>query len=414
MSSNAGSHSADQCSVSGLLPVDAAIARLLECARPVPDTEQVPLSNASGRVLAVTVVSPVNVPPADNSAMDGYALSTEDLLSGQSCVLPVSQRIPAGAVSAALLAGTCARIFTGAELPPGANAVVMQEKCVVEGDVVRFPPQVKAGDNIRPAGNDIRLGDVVIDAGTRLSPIHAGLLASVGLGTITVFRRPRVGIFSTGDELVEPGHPLASGQIYNSNRYLLRALLEQAGCEVLDAGVSPDSADETKNVIRTLVQGKPDVIFSTGGVSVGEEDHVKAVIESLGRIDFWKIAIKPGKPLAFGEVQGIPYFGLPGNPQSALITFMVLARPWLLRTAGQENVLPVVWRLPAGFIRGKVSDRQEYLRARLENGVLVLHSNQSSGALSSAAWADGLVVLPAGRTVVAGDPVDFLPFQSAM
>lgn len=383
---------------------DDAIRLLVDHARPVESTESVPLKDALGRILAGPVISGVDVPPADNSAMDGYAFRHGDLPPSGGR-LPVSGRIPAGQAPGDLAPGSAVRIFTGAEIPAGADTVVMQEHCRSEDGAVFIETLPPRGAHIRPRGQDIRRDQELLSAGPRLRAQELGLLASVGLGEVTVRRRLRVAVVSNGDELVEPGHPLARGQIYNSNRYLLTGLLRDWGFEPMDLGIA---RDEPKAIAEALsgAASLADVILSSGGVSVGEEDHVKAVVESLGGLDLWKIAMKPGKPLAFGRVGDTPFLGLPGNPASALVTALVIARPFLFACQGRADTLPASVPMPAAFDRPGGS-RQEYLRVRIGPRGLELHPNQSSGVLLSSSWGDGLAVQPPDRDVRAGDALDF-------
>ncbi|UGQ48504.1 molybdopterin molybdotransferase MoeA [Massilia endophytica] len=397
-----------------MLAVKEALDFLLNAARPVQDTETVDTLQANGRVLARAQVSGMDVPSADNTQMDGYAVRAEDCASG-SAELPVSQRIPAGHVGEPLQPGTAARIFTGALIPPGADAVVMQEQCELNGDKVTVRHTPKSGDWIRRAGEDIRRGSVILPAGTRLRSQELGLAASVGLAQLTVFRKLRVAVFFTGDELAMPGEPLAPGAIYNSNRFTLRALLENLGCEISDFGIVPDSLDATRAVLRKAAEGN-DLIITSGGVSVGEEDHIKPAVEAEGKLNMWQIAVKPGKPLAFGEVQQAFFLGLPGNPVSSFITFLLFVRPFILRLQGASAAKePRAFAMRADFAWPKADRRNEFLRARLNGeGGLELFPNQSSGVLTSTVWGDGLIDNPPGQTIQPGDVVRFIPFSELM
>jgi len=397
----------------GMISVEHAIEQLLAQATAITESEHVGLDAAAGRVLASDLASPVDVPGFDNSAMDGYALHSRDFEAARDAGLPVTQRITAGSVGERLQPGCAARIFTGAPLPDGADTVVMQEQCRVAGDRVWIETTVKAGSNIRPRGNDIAAGSIVLESGTRLQAAHLGLVASVGIAMVEVSRRLRVGVFSTGDELAEPGKPLAPGQIYNSNRYQLNALLAAQGCEMIDLGSIADDFDTTR---ETLLQAaaQADLVMTTGGVSVGEEDHVKAALETVGTLHLWRIRMKPGKPLAFGRIGDTPFIGLPGNPVSVFVTFMLFARPYLQVMQGRIQSDPIRYPVRAGFDY-RANQRREYVRVRLhadQDGMLVAQTfpRQGSDVLSSVAWADGLVEIAEDTTVQAGETVSFLPF----
>ena len=395
-----------------LMPVEVALARLLALAEaaPIRDTEVLALALCEGRVLAHDLVSSLDLPPWPNSAMDGYALNLADW-SGEP--LSVSQRIFAGQAPEALACGTCARIFTGAPVPAGANCVEMQENAQVQADGrVLFTQALREGQNIRPQGQETTVGEVVLPAGTRLGPIEQGLAASLGCATLEVIRRVKVAVLSTGDELIEPGQPLGPGQIYNSNRVLLCSWLTRLGCEVLDAGILPDDLPATRQRLAEL--GAVDLILSTGGVSVGEADFLGIALREAGELALWKLAIKPGKPLTCGHFRGVPVIGLPGNPASTLVTFALLARPYLLRRQGVQAVEPLKFQVPAGFVWPKPSNRREYLRGRLEQGRAVIYKNQSSGVLRSAAWAEGLVEVLEDSTLVEGDGVAFIPLSEVL
>lgn len=399
---------------STLKSLDEALAELLAHAAVLSHPDLVSTFDADGRVLAADLLSELQVPPLDNSAMDGYAMRCADV-PADGGVLPVSQRIPAGTTGTPLAAGTAARIFTGAPVPEGADAVVMQEDCeLLDDGRIRVRRAPAPGLAIRRAGEDIARGAVVLTRGTRLSPAALGLAASIGLAQLPVARKPRVALFSTGDELVMPGAvapaQMRPGAIYNSNRFFLRSLLQRLGCEVQDLGVVPDQREATIAALRTASQHN-DLILSSGGVSVGEEDHVKPAVQALGRLDLWQIAIKPGKPFAYGCVGDAHFIGLPGNPVSSLVTFVVLVRPFLLKLQGAAQLQPQAMQLPAHFNWPRADRRREFLRARRnDQGGLDLFPNQGSGVLTSTVWGDGLVDTPAGQTIAHGDSVRFLPF----
>ena len=407
-----------------LKPLDDALQELLAHAQPMAGVQQVDTFDADGRVLLQAAVSPLQVPPQDNSAMDGYAVRAAECASADA-VLPVSQRIPAGTAPEALAAGSVARIFTGAPVPAGADAIVMQEDCEVQEDGrVRIKAQPVAGQWIRRSGEDITQGATVIEAGTRLTPAHLGLAASMGFASLPVARKPRVALFSTGDELVMPGtvapQDMKPGSIYNSNRFFLRALLLRMGCEVTDLGIVPDDREATIAALADAAIDH-DVIVTSGGVSVGEEDHIKPAVQQLGQLDLWQISIKPGKPFAYGRVNreygsGFAHFiGLPGNPVSSFVTFQVLVRPFLLRLQGVQQVLPRSIAARADFVWPKGDKRREFLRVRYnERGGLELFKNQSSGVLTSTAWGDGVVDNPANTMIAEGDSVRFIPFAELM
>lgn len=392
-----------------MLSFDEAYEKLLGFVRPVREIENVDTMVAAGRVLAVALNSTINQPPMDNSAMDGYALRAADV-PAVGTRLPVSQRIPAGSVGHALQPGTAARIFTGAPLPPGADTVVMQELCEHDGEHVVINTVPMPGEAVRRMGEDIAEGEQVLPAGLRLTPQAVALAASVGAAQLPVYRRLKVAVFSTGSELVMPGEPLPPGGIYNSNRFMLRALLVGLGCEVEDFGIVPDRLDQTRDVLRRAAEGH-DLILTSGGVSVGEEDHVKPAVESEGSLDMWKIAMKPGKPLAYGRVHGAAFIGLPGNPVSSFVTFLLMVRPFLLATQGVREVAPQSLMLRADFDWPRPDRRREFLRARMNaQGGVELFANQGSAALNSTVWANGLVDIPAGTPVAWGEQVRFLPY----
>lgn len=410
-----------------LTPLEDALAAVLAQAQPLPGGAFVDLLQADGRVLAADCIAPLQVPPLDNSAMDGYAVRSAEVAQAGT-VLPVSQRIPAGQVGAALQVGTVARIFTGAPLPPGADAIVMQEDCTVLDDGrVRFDAVPQPGQFVRRAGQDIALGSTALQAGLRLTPAALGLAASLGLAQLPVARRPRVALFSTGDELALPGsiapQDLPPGHIFNSNRYVLASLLQRWGCEVVDGGILPDDRAATHAALARAAQDC-DLLVTSAGVSVGEEDHVRPVVEQLGALSLWKIAMKPGKPFAFGHVRrsggdtaaGRAHFiGLPGNPVSSLITALVLLRPFVLALQGASVVQPPAHWLTADFEITQRDSRREFLRVRRNAaGQLELFANQNSGVLTSTVWAEGLVDNPAQTLIARGDRVRFLPFSELL
>lgn len=394
----------------GLLSVDEALDVLLAGARPVADIETIPTLQATGRVLAQAQTSSMDVPPMDNAAMDGYALRLADLTHADTR-LRVAQRIAAGAVGTPLAHGTAARIFTGAPIPVGADAVVMQEFCATEGDHVLVRKHPQPEEWIRRRGADIQTGSVVLQSGLRLRAQDTGLAASVGIANLPVHRRVRVALFFTGDELVMPGEPLPPGRIYNSNRFTLNGLARSFGCDVTDYGIVPDRLDATREVLRRAAADN-DLIVTSGGVSVGEEDHIKPAVEAEGSLLMWKIAMKPGRPLAFGRVGHAAFIGLPGNPVSSFVTFLIFVRPFLLRTQGVQRVAPQALDARADFDWLRPDTRREFLRARWnEQGGLDLYPTQDSAVLTSTAWADGFVDNPASQVVRAGDRVRFLPFS---
>jgi molybdopterin molybdotransferase len=397
-----------------MLAVREALDFLLAAARPVAGVESIPTLEANGRVLASAVVSAMNVPAHDNTQMDGYAVRVADCASGDA-TLTVTQRIPAGHVGQPLLPGCAARIFTGALIPEGADAVVMQEQCEANDGLVTIRHVPKTGEWIRRTGEDISADSVILAAGTRLRSQELGLAASIGMAQLTVHRKLRVAVFFTGDELTMPGEPLAPGAIYNSNRFTLRALLENLGCEVRDFGIVPDSLAATRDVLRRAAEGN-DLIITSGGVSVGEEDHIKPAVEAEGKLNMWQIAVKPGKPLAFGEVGQAFFLGLPGNPVSSFVTFLLFVRPFLLRVQGADvPSQPRGMMVRADFNWPKADRRNEFLRARLNaQGGLELFPNQGSGVLTSTVWGDGLVDNPPGNAIAPGDVVRFIPFSELM
>lgn len=413
-----------------LMALDEALASLLAKALPRLPAESVATFDADGRVLAQDIVSALTVPPRDNSSMDGYAVRVADC-AAPGAVLQVAQRIPAGTVGTPLAAGTAARIFTGAQIPEGADAIVMQEDTQPvpqEGTLgaVRIDIVPAAGQWIRRAGEDVAAGDVVLRQGERLTPAALGLAANVGFDRLQVARRPRVALLSTGDELVMPGEvapeAMKPGAIYNSNRFFMRALLHRLGCEVNDLGIVPDKREATIEALRGAAESS-DLIITTGGVSVGEEDHIKAAVQALGELQLWSLSMKPGKPFAYGSIpraggqaQGRCHVtGLPGNPVSSFLTFLLLVRPFLLTLQGATRVAPEPVQMRADFDWPRADRRREFLRARRNAaGGLDLFANQSSGVLTSMVWGDGVVDNPPGQTIRAGDTVNFIPLASLL
>ncbi|MDG9922983.1 MULTISPECIES: gephyrin-like molybdotransferase Glp [unclassified Pseudomonas] len=405
--------SACDCGHGELRPVDEAIAALLELAPSPPAAEWVPLAEALGRTLAEPVHALRPMPAWDNSAMDGYALRAADLPEQGGC-LPLAGRIAAGdSVQALLPEGHAVRIFTGAPLPRGADSVVPQEQARVEGDRVWLPP-CKAGDHVRRCGEECERGERILESGKLLRAQELGLLASLGVPEVAARRRLRVGLLSSGNELREPGEILLPGQIYNANRYSLGGVLRGLGLEVDDCGVLIDDLATSRDAL-SLAASEWDVLITSGGVSVGEEDHLKQAVRELGELHLWRLAIQPGKPFAFGQVCGTPWIGLPGNPVAALITALVVARPFLLRAQGRRDVLPRAVPVAAGFSWPKANPRRQYLRARLQQGgsglQVMPYEKQGSAMLTSACWADGLALVESGGTLAVGEPVDFLPFS---
>tara|TARA_R100000322_G_scaffold143538_2_gene99489 strand:+ start:4972 stop:6198 length:1227 start_codon:yes stop_codon:yes gene_type:complete len=406
----------DMPTASDLLPLEDALARLLAAAPAPPEAEIVPLRQALKRVLAHECRSRWAVPPHDNSAVDGYAVAIADLGKGS---LPVRQRIAAGDSPRAHLPGSASRIFTGAAIPAGADAVVMQEQTTLAGENVTLLQAPTAGQNIRPQGQDLPAGGHALDAGTRLRPQELGLLASIGMAELAVHRKLRVAILTTGNELIPPGQSLAPGQIYNTNRFSLLGLLDGLQLDVVDCGDVADTAEATREALQQAAK-RADVIITTGGVSVGEEDHVREAIESLGQLELWRLAIKPGKPLAFGHIERTPVLGLPGNPAAVLVTFLMLARPFLLKMQGMKGALtPHPVPLPAHFSVPMAGNRREFMRVLCQQDAegqayLEAHPNQSSGMLSSAAWASGLAVIQEGRTLKLGESVPYYSFDELL
>ncbi|GAA0590172.1 molybdopterin-binding protein [Caenispirillum bisanense] len=401
-----------------MLRADEAVARLLALVTPVAETERVALTEAYGRVLAEDVTSDRNVPPHDNSAVDGYAVHFADLSAEAETRLPVAFRIPAGQMPPRPLArGEAARIFTGAPVPAGADTIIPQEPCREDGGAVVLPPVRKAGQNLRRAGEDIVAGQCILGAGTRLRPQEAGYIASVGTARPLVYRPVRVAVFSTGDEVRDPGADAPPGAIYDSNRYVLIGLLRDLGCVVEDFGILPDDPGRIRSALAEAA-ARSDVVLTSGGVSTGEEDHVKAVLRELGSLEFWRVAIRPGRPLAVGRIGEAAFIGLPGNPVAVFVTFMMFARPLILRRMGLREVMPQPLPVRAGFAFKKREGRREWLRASLEPGddglpVAQRFPSEGSGILRSVVTSHGLLALPEDAAAIEpGMVLDFLPFDS--
>lgn len=390
-----------------MLSVKEAISTLLENCERLVGSEHISLMDATGRTLAADIVAPIDVPPADNSAMDGYAIRHAEGADPDTAT-PLSQRITAGSVPGKLAEGTAARIFTGAEVPEGADTVVMQEHCSEENGAVKILKLPFEGANIRRRGQDLATGQTVLEAGHRMRSQDLGLAASLGIAEIAVYRRLKVAVMSTGDELREPGEAIQPGQIYNSNRYTMKSQLQTWGFEVIDLGVARDTHEAVREMMLQAA-GQADVVVTSGGVSVGEEDHVKAVVEELGAINLWKIAVKPGKPFAFGQIGNTPFIGLPGNPVSVFVTMLVIARPYLFACQGNTDTAVHAVRQIAKFSK-RASQREDYLRVRSGDDGVELFANQSSGVLYSTTWGDGLVRQAVSEEVREGELVDFLPF----
>lgn len=405
--------------INPLIPVADALERLLKDVNAQAETERVSLNQGLGRVLAEQPVSIVDVPRGDNSSMDGYAVAMASLNADGITVLPLSQRIAAGDDPQPLAANTVARIFTGAEIPANADAVIMQEQVTVDEQGVHLPAGIKPMQNIRPKGQDLKAGELLYPVGKKLQPADLGVLASAGISQFTVYKPLKVAILSTGDELLEPGEEIAPGKLYNSNRAMLNALTEQLSMQVIDIGKVKDTLSATQAALSAAADAA-DIIITTGGVSVGEEDHVKAAVDSLGKLDMWRIKLKPGKPLAYGKVlssaknKPVPIFGLPGNPASALITFCLFARPYMQKLQGAEVNKALKFKAVAGFSHSKAGTREEYMRGVYKDGKVNRFNNQSSGMLSTASRANGLIVVPVDAVFEEGELVDFIPFSELL
>ena len=388
---------------------------MLANANSVDEIEHCPLANTLGRVLARPLIAPHPVPPTDNSAMDGYVVRHGDLPEQEEPItLAISQRIAAGDVASELRAHSAARIFTGAPIPSGADTVVPQEQCQEENGRVTFNAHTRRGQHIRHAGEDIKKGAVFMTKGVRIQPHAMGLIAANGIATVPLFRRLKVALISTGNELLMPGSPFQDSKRFNANHFTLTGLLQALNCEIIGLGTVPDVLSATVDTLKQAADSA-DLIISSGGVSVGEEDHVKAAIDQLGTLDIWQLNIKPGKPLAFGAVNNTPYFGLPGNPVSLFVTFCLFARPYILRMQGIEDVYPQSIKIRAQFSHTKKGTRQEYVRSRLSTSAhgseVSTFGKQGSGVLSSTVWANSLTIIPPASAIKPGDLVEVLPFN---
>ena len=395
--------------------VSQALDTLLSSAKRITKIERVDTMDTLGRVLATSQLSTMDNPPTDNSSMDGYAIASRDVSKQGETRLPISQRITAGSICNALIPGTAARIFTGASIPPGADTVVMQEHCKIESNHAIIHEPITKGSYIRRKGEDIAQGDVILKAATLIRPQDMGLAASVGLAELPVLRRLRVAMLTTGNELTLPGTPLTAGKIYNSNHYTLSGLIHNLGCELVHYAIVADDKQSTKNALYHAAQNS-DLVISSGGVSVGEEDHIKTALAELGKVTLWRIAVKPGKPLVFGHIADTPFMGLPGNPVSSFVTFCLFATPYIKRCQGISKVKPSSLQATANFTLAQTGPREEYLRGKLESNekaenIIHIFDNQSSGVLSSLTWANGLVRILPGQTILHGDIVEFIPFS---
>ena len=409
----------DDCFAFGgaLMTAGEALALLAERLDVVVGSETVPLRKARGRILAADLAAPFPVPPHDNAAVDGYAVHFDDLDGAGETRLPVGARIAAGqSADRPVPRGEAVRIFTGAPMPPGPDTVLMQEDCARDGDSVVIPPGIKRGANRRHAGEDIEAGSVVLTTGRRLRAQDVGLAASIGCASLEVYAPLRVALFSTGDEIREVADELPPGCVYDANRYALAGLLDELGCEVDDLGILRDSMDAVRGALAAAAEGH-DLIMTSGGVSTGEEDHVRGAVEELGAIHFWRLAIRPGRPLALGQVARVPFIGLPGNPVAVMVTFMRFARPAILRLAGSADTDPMTFPVRAGFTYRKKASRREWLRVILHTGedgmpYVTKFPRDGAGILSSMVGADGLLELPEELAQVEeGAMVDFLPFS---
>ena len=408
----------DNCFTPDLIDVDVALTRLLAQATPIAQVQPVHLDEAANRVLARDIPAPIDIPPFNSSVMDGYAFNSRDLTGLGPWRLPISQHIGAGHPGQPLRSRTAARILTGAAVPEGADTVLPQEICGIEEGHIVISNPVNPGENIRSRGSHLSGGAIALRGGARLRSAHIGLAASLGLAQLPVMRRLKVALLTTGDELVEPGQPLRPGRIYNANRHLLTTLIRNLGGELIDMGIIADNAEDTRHALQQAAAGS-DLIITSGGVSVGDEDHVKNAVTALGRLEMWRIRLKPGKPFAFGYVHATPLLGLPGNPLSSFTTFCLFARPFILKRQGAVNVQPNTFAVAAGFERAKANPRREFIAARLERNadntlVAVAPAHQDSAALLSSTTADGLLCLPENQPVARGDQLTFIPYSELL
>jgi len=396
-----------------LMSADDALSFLIDSASVTAKTEAVSLDDSLGRILASDIHSTINVPGFDNSAMDGYTIALNNSqVAQENLSFKVVDRIAAGSTGKDLNSGSAARIFTGAPIPKGANTVVMQEECKLSEDKsqITVARAINLNENIRPTGNDILKGNVILSSGNQIKPQDISLAASVGVGELVVFKKIKVGVFFTGDELVEPGNPLSPGKIYNSNRYALVALLKQVGCDVVNLGNIEDKLDTTCDALEAL-ESQCDLIMTTGGVSVGEEDHVKPAVEKLGELNLWKIRMKPGKPLAYGKVKQTPFIGLPGNPVSSFVTFCIFSLPFIKKMQGNSNYESKILKVKTNFDCKRAKPRREYARVRIdystETPLANLFPKQGSDVMSSVVWADGIIEIPENTTFEAGTILNY-------
>ena len=396
-----------------LMSADDALSFLIDAAIITNKTEAVSLDNSLGRVLAKDIHSTINVPGFDNSAMDGYTIALNDTqVAQENLSFDVVDRIAAGSTGNDLKIGNAARIFTGAPIPNGANTVVMQEECTLSEDKSQITVKraINLNENIRPTGNDILKDNVILSSGRQIKPQDISLAASVGVGELVVFKKIKVGVFFTGDELVEPGNPLTPGKIYNSNRYALVALLKQVGCDVINLGNIEDKLDATCEALEAL-ESQCDLIMTTGGVSVGEEDHVKPAVEKLGELNLWKIRMKPGKPLAYGKVKQTPFIGLPGNPVSSFVTFCIFSLPFIKKMQGNSNYESKILKVKTNFDCKRAKPRREYARVRIDHSTETplanLFPKQGSDVMSSVVWADGIIEIPENTTFETGTILNY-------